>query len=304
MSTRSLGAVRVDPSVPGNEIRWRGANVVCKPTQAVGWTDFWGGQWDESWVTTQIDRGITVGCNVFRIIGGANGVSDGTYSRATYLARQQIVLDYCTSRGVWYYPCGAGDYSTPLTTATRDELVAHASALVGASNVLGFDILQEWDIVADQKSISYASMATTLSGWAAAIHTANPSLRRSCSVSSVSAATHSLLSGFVDFYDFHTYLSFAPNFTLTDKRHVIGEFGAAISLGATERNHRYENIRAWVNNNTYCDGALAWALADQESPPASNAFGLFDNNGVERTDMTDMLRTFPLTNYIVPRSVP
>lgn len=298
MSTARRGSLathtRGPVAAPGAR-RWRGGNIICKPTQSTGWTDFWGGQYDLSWITGQIDRGITLGLNVFRIIGAVNGIVAGTYSRATYLARQAAVHEYCCNRNVWYYPCGAGDYSTTLNSATQDELVAHATALVGAPNILGFDILQEFDLVAGSKAISVATIATTLSGWSAAINAANPALRRSCSGASQSSAVHTAVSAFVDFYDFHSYLNQAHTFSLTDKTHIIGEFGASVDKSATVRQHIYEFSKTWALNTPLCEGVLCWGLADQESPPASNAYGVFDNSGVERTDMGNVMRAIPKT---------
>lgn len=273
-------------------MKWRGGNVTIKPTHT-SWRDFWGAHYDLTWITDQIDRAKSIGCNAIRIIGAVNGVVAGDYTRATYLARQQAVLDYCISLNMRYYPCGAGDYATTLTTATKDELVAHATALVGQPNIIGFDIVQEYDYWSTQNSISVATFLATTGAWYTAIKAANPAL--ACTFSQADPTLDPTpIASYADFYDFHLYSDTVPaQFLTVNKRFIIGELGQNQAASSAARTSRYV-AGAGANSRALCNGTFAWALADQ-SATASNQWGIFDNSGVERTDMTTTFKTFPLT---------
>ena len=197
--------------VPAATIKkWRGGNVTIKVAH-VNWADFWGANYDLTWITNQIDNAQKLGCNAIRIIGAVNGIVTGAYTRATYQSRVDAVITYCANRGMSYYAVGAGDYATTLAAATQTEIVAHATFLTGYSNIIGYDIIQEIDLWASTNATTVAASLATMTTWYTAVKAVAPNLpvTWSYSVGNTNANAAAL-----DYYDAHQYTD-AAHFTVS-----------------------------------------------------------------------------------------
>lgn len=290
------GTVASRTAAASTTVKWRGGNVTIKPTHT-SWKDFWGANYDFSWITAQIDKARTLGCNAIRIIGAVNGIVDSSYSRATYQARNLDVYNYLVGKGMAYYLVGCGDYATTLTTATKDELVALGGFFAGGgSNIVGYDILQEYDIYASQNSLNRTvDVLPTLQTWYTAVKAAAPLLSLTFSVSNNLATTTygPEIASAADHYDWHFYVDTVPSQLPSDKRFIVGEVGANQSQSSGARSTRYQIGSNW-NALPKSSGAFAWALADQ-SATSSDQWGIFDSNGLERTEMTAFVKGWPKT---------
>lgn len=284
----------------GGATRLRGANVTIKPTTtSPGWRKLWGAEWDYSWVKGQIDQAVSVGANCIRIIGAVNGIVGGHYTRATYHARVAQVIEYCQSLGLGYYLVGAGDYETTRTQATLDELIAVGLMAQEYGNVIAYDVFQEWNVWLNQTTDGSASAITAmladLRAWATAIRQAGVTLPLTYSSNTTGGVTE--VAQFCDYADFHVYNPVTDT-TLDSvaggKEFIIGEFGANVSVGQAAQETRYNEVKSLVTARTFIRGAFQWAITDQSASDAEK-YGMFDANGVERTYITNIFKTFPLT---------
>lgn len=272
----------------------RGANLTV---EAGPWEWLWD-EWDwDGWIKPQIDLAVDAGANCVRIIGDVVGVWRGTFTLATYRARWRQFIDYAASVGLNTYACG-GDHHEPVAEAMtqeeiRDVLVGLAEEIDGDSNVIGFDVIQEWAL-------------WDPAGRAAAAAAVRAVCDRPLSFSLPIIDRANLLfydyrAGIVDvadFLDLHIYYDAAPGDLNTVRTglampFLIGEFGAPATDPAAQL-ARYDAIVALsadaAGQGAPIAGALVWSIVDGG---VAGDFGMYSDAGVERTDLTSRFQQLP-----------
>lgn len=280
----------------------RGANLTVKPGYVHGgaanqvWSDLWD-EWDwTNWIKWQIDLAVTAGANCIRLQGAVGGVARGQFTRATYEARLRQLVAYCDSLGLGFYATGAGEYSTPRTQATIDELVHMGEVLSEYSNVVAFELFQEWDVWQSILGVTEASIIETLTDWYDAVKASACTLP--VTFSGTSNASTIRVREIADFLDRHLYsnptLSEIEYLSFFKSRVMIGEFGQAMNAGTPARQSRYTSVRDAINAWPFVYGALAWAVVDQATDAnPEDQWGMFDNTGTRRTDVSSIYDSFP-----------
>lgn len=280
----------------------RGVNLTVEPS--ADWVDLWT-DWDwDGWIKQQIDRVATLdGVNVIRAMGSYQAVHDGL-SEATYLARWAQLAAYVDSLGLRLYPCGGdrvGD--TPYVAPYYDNSFVSDLAIATISAVsdydpIGFDIVNEQPDWARQ-SIYGGAVASSIR---AAHPTVPLTMSRAVTTDALASQLYNFasVSPFVDFHDVHVFGTltstiFNAYWTQETKPLLLGEYGAPVSDGQAAQEARYNAVKAILNNTSQgrrLAGGLAWAAQDQGTADADK-FGLFANDGTERTYLTSIFESMP-----------
>lgn len=268
----------------------RGANLTVKPGYANGagnvtnrpWSDLWQ-EWDwAGWLKWQIDLAHGIGANAIRLQSAVGGIARGQLTRSDHEAKLRQIIEYVGSLGMGYYATGAGEYSTPRTNATRDELIHMGSVVSEYDHVIAFELFQEWDYWIQTVPIAMADMVVILNGWYQAVKASGCTKPLGYSVVSPWNALE--VHHCTDYYDMHCYTG--PTFDWRSYTHrkdvlIAGEYGG--ELADTNRVARYEGVRTFLKQYTNFYGAFAWAVVDQGT--TTERYGLFDNTPTRRTDV-------------------
>jgi hypothetical protein len=302
-----------------------GGNVVPTPAQvgALGAnTDAWQRMWQGivqndgttlAWVKQQIDlaRTVETPMSAVRIIGGAGGIQQGYYTRTEYLAALTVVADYVLSKGLLFYHSLASGWTQfgatsaasayPSVAATAD-VVAVAQLLDAYPNMVGLDLVQEWEgntpatkAYADSW-VAVQALLTAIRGAGVTIPlTSSHSMHLASDWNNGNFGTEAAL---FDFLDFHVYYSAAVTDLTTMFSNVggnipilIGETGVSASTSGAARTAFAQMVRNLVRGNRFC-GVFWWALGDQDTA-AANQYGLYSGGpGATQVARTDVTPTF------------
>lgn len=294
----------------------KGANITLKPGYGPDpryyWAELiWGNAWDwTGWIKWQVDLAVASGCNAIRLMGGTDGVAHGMYTRSTYFAQVQQLIEYCASLGLYYYATVAGDYGTPRNQAMLEETVAFCQFVQTFPNVIAIDMFNEYDkwmdwlasqepdgVLTQEQRVIFKS---DLIGWINAVRAAGVRLPLTVSTGAGSLSYHAqswqfYFRDFVDFIDPHQYggtaaISVSPVASLRLPI-LCGEFGASMDHTIQHRTNRYNQMKAFAALPEVV-GVFQWAITDQ-STSASDKWGLYDIDGVRRADIADIFETFP-----------
>lgn len=308
---RGGGAATLDPDVlrriplrpsaglilpPG--VRVRGANITVKPGSD-GWPDLFE-EWDwAGWVKPQVDRALSVGANCIRLLSAAGAVVQPAFglSRATHLARWTQLLDYLADRGCYAYPCGGGVMGVNTLVSTDEEIAALAEHVAQWPNVIGFDVWNEGEGATQAQLQAAGALVRAAAPGLPITYSANGITSSAEWAGLVASAPFLAAVADADFLDVHIYYDvqvadFNAAFAVSPKQLLIGEFGGHQGLSGPDRVARYNSVRRALARPDII-GAMAWAMADQHASDATLQYGLFDNAGVERADMSLYFRTMP-----------
>lgn len=280
--------------------RIRGSNVTVEPGSD-GWPDLFL-NWDwEGWIKPQIDRLVTVGGNLIRLISAAGAVVQPAFGldRETHHARWTQFLDYCESLGIYVYPCGGGVMGVNTLVSTDDEIAALAAHVVQWPNVVAFDVWNEGEGATQAQLQAAGALVRAAAPGLPITYSVNGITSSAQIAAAVASAPFLAAADDADFIDMHIYydvaaadfnavVAAAPSLPI-----LIGEFGIGQDALTAARSARYDAVRKTLGRPDLL-GAISWALADQAlgATPAEQ-FGMFSNAGVERTDVTDYFRTYP-----------
>lgn len=309
-ANRSPITAAIPPTTVTPRVKLKGSNITLKPGYDSGvsgplsyWRDLiYGEAWDwTDWIKWQVDLAIDAGCNAIRMMGAADGVAVGTYSRATYLGQVAQLADYCEANGLFFYPNIAANFGTPRNQAMVDEAVATAVLLDAYPNVVGIDIFNEWNAWMSYLGISTQPDRVIFKGDMVEIFNAIRSagvtvpLTISANVGTDNfGGAASYFTEYVDFFDVHYYgdppAAAYNSIASMNKPLVIGEFGAPMSVGEAARQSRYTSTKV-VHDVTACGGSFSWAITDQNTN-ANDKWGMFDIDGVRRADVAAIWDSF------------
>lgn len=322
--TRQTGPLpgrRPGDLLPGGA-KIRGVNITATLAQeaiAAGhypnldrWRVMWS-QWDATAIQTALDRAVAVGANCVRIQGSPYALYTSTITQAAYFTLWDQLSAWCQQRGLFLYPTGAdggpNDLFGGVPAATQITLLTAWAAHMGTlPDVIGLDLVQEND--------SYRTSSTALNIYQSvkAVTSLPCTYSTFASMDVTGNLAPTYLADRMDYFDFHVYYGGASTAPLDaywtaggTRPVVIGEFSHTISqnFNADAWIQRYNEVKALVTHigpaGQRVAGAQCWASGDSYpwspagSPPFSpgDNFGLFDDAGVERTWITNVLRTFP-----------
>lgn len=282
-------------------IKFRGGNIVPKATDGGLWTNLYN-NWDwAGWIKPQVDNIAAIGANAIRLVGGPDGVLNGTYTQATYLAHWKQLLDYCASKNLYVYAAGGDNPQMTNGKTILDAqpiLVAHASLLELYANAIAFDVWQE------SNGLVTAADGTTVTNAIRAVSTLPLTFSHTNVTAALMADATFLASsgaygfgGIVDFFDVHVYFNAAladlnALWALTSLPLMIGEFGAAQNNTQAQQTVIYQRVRDFMATRPDVMGAFVWAITDQDTVN-TNQWGVFDSSFVYRAWIGDVFKTFP-----------
>lgn len=272
----------------------------------------WGSAWSWAFMKRQIDNALAVEANALRFTAAVYGVQTGDVSLADLLTRSQQVLDYCAGHGLYVYPCAGGAPSSFLAdpsavAAFQVNLAPWVRLCSDYASVIGFDALNE--PYAQYGATVPPDQIAALVGQIIDTYRENSPL----AVTADRVVFHSayqwrgdagyFLDRHIDFVDVHVYDDKgAAAMAATDPQRltaskegrkpiIIGEFG--VNATSSDRAAYYAAIKDQVTSNPQIVGAFAWAAIDTTDDPAGQ-WGLFSGpDNTERTDITNVFRTFP-----------
>lgn len=235
-----------------------------------------------------------------------DGVADGTFTQATYLARWTQFLDYVQSLGLYVYPCGGdlGHWGT-ATDGTASTLYQAWGALVDTyPNVVGIDVTNELlTTQRDAAARTRASRLTTAAALTSALRsvTSLPLAHSRVVQSDGDWDTRDFadLLDIGDFIDAHLFYTPGVNGPAALQNHpwrstpvVVGEFGVNMVSSSADRIARYAAVKAMLAGHGQMLGGLAWAASDQGAA-AADQFGLVSRAGAVRSDIADVFQALP-----------
>jgi hypothetical protein len=307
LNAQSLSEAGIPPGA-----KFRGVNLVNSFTQTTAaygndiWASLWG-VWDwHGLIAPQLEDIATI-ANAVRIFGNTLVMALESITLTQYLARWQQFLDHAQALGLLVYACGGdlghwGSYTWAQSTETYRQL---AQLLKSYPNVIGVDIVNEASEPLQPVGWTYnqpepvAEMLTELGG---IVRSVGLPITYSRSVTTRSGWAQDYYTDHLgDFLDFHVYYLPHPTDSLqtsghpanANKRLIIGEFGITNTSPPEERAAYYSAVRAMIDGDPRCMGALAWSAYDFGTTKDMQT-GLFDQQRRLRPDIARPFSTFPI----------
>lgn len=311
------GTIGTDDLLPGGA-KIRGLNITLSAAQISAasagnlWASMWA-NWDETWMTDQLDDAVAYGCNAVRTMGSIAGIYGGEYTEADYLDLWSHFIELCADRGLYVYPCMQPGNPSDSDFGSVPYANVEAYALnwlrrVGRTRrCIGVDVVQESD--------AYATSTDGQSLIAAMQSASDLPMTYSVAGGTKSQLGHAdnnavvlALFDIVDYFDFHWYAD--PTSTDIEtwwwdngagrptKRVLIGEFGGQLSLGSSAQTTRYQAIVDTISyegdSGRRPAGGFAWCARDFNTV-SSDQWGLKSADGTERTYISSVFETLPVT---------
>jgi hypothetical protein len=202
---------------------------------------------------------------------------------------------------------------------TVNEIVGLAQGLANVPNIIGFDLLQEFDYQSGQNQGVFLTLAEYKTLLKAVWDGTKTITNRPCTFSSATPPNNRVSiqdlyqyacrnnSGYPDYFDGHSYSNYSTLIStpFSDVQIwdpsiscILGEGSRPLSDGQTAQTDWLTAMNTAVDSFSYCKGSFYWATKDQNTVPSDNTlkYGLFDNTNTPRTYLTNLFATQAAAN--------
>jgi len=288
-------------------VRAKGIMQVHKSTDPpTAWTNCWGANFDwNGWLRPGLDIVASLGCTAVKISPPVRALATGGATAALAGDRLRRYCDYAATKGLNLYWSLSYDQSdaTTLTTTQRSTAAVALATVANEYPTFGIDLFNEPDAIGATSQANVAAYASVVFPAVRAV-TRIP-LTISLSGLPVQWAGHpylSTISPYVDFYDWHTYVTGAnlvPTIpadltawraSSSFKPYALGEAGNPLVTGSgftggSGFQTTVYNAIGQIGAQPDCLGVFAFCLTDYDG----SQFGFLDetlNSAVLRSQIT------------------